>query len=149
MKRVEDIVDHRGRLREKARASLQRKKRVSQKRKKSRVGKLGIVRLAGADLEALRRQCFERDDYACRDCGRRVAWSEQEEQLVGSKWAWSNAFGFPVGQMAHIRTKRNNGDTLDNVRTLCPDCHTKEHQYGPSGKKPCPSKGRGGQEHGS
>lgn len=42
--------------------------------------------------------------------------------------------------MAHIQAKRRGGDSLDNVRTLCAECHRKEHNYGPSLTKPCPKK---------
>ena len=72
-----------------------------------RVGKLGIVRLTGKDMESLRRERFELDGYRCVDCGR------------GVSWEW--------GQLAHVRTKRNNGDTLENVRTKCAECHHREH----------------------
>lgn len=89
-------------------------KPVSDKRRQrsGKVGKMGIVRLYGPDLEALRRECFARDRYRCKEC----------DCLLG--------MGFdclPRPEMAHIRTKRNNGDTLDNVRTLCPTCHHREH----------------------
>jgi 5-methylcytosine-specific restriction endonuclease McrA len=102
------------------------------KHKKSRVGKVGIVRLYGKDLEKLRRECFERDNYTCVECGTYVEWSDNE-LYRGYKWRT------PVGHMAHIRTKRNNGDTLDNVRTLCAECHQKEHN---AGGKPVPGKKR-------
>jgi 5-methylcytosine-specific restriction endonuclease McrA len=113
------------------------KKKKGRKRKVSKVGKVGIVRLYGKDLEQLRRDCFERDKWHCRMCGRRVAWSHGISCFADEDWAWSNSLGLPIGQMAHIRTKRNNGDTLDNVRTLCSDCHGKEHN---AGGKPCPAK---------
>ena len=29
--------------------------------------------------------------------------------------------------MAHIRNKRMYGDTLENIRALCGDCHRAEH----------------------
>ena len=103
-------------------------------KKRSRVGKVtGTVRLEGKDLEDLRRACFERDNYTCQECGLYVEWDDDE--------LYRNQRGrTPVGEMAHIHAKRNGGDTLDNVRTLCPACHHKEHQYGPSRQKPCPAK---------
>lgn len=97
---------------------------VSLKRK-SRVGKLGIERLVGKDMTKLRVECFRDCDDACVDCGRLLAFDEEE----------SIATGLPIGQMAHKRTKRNNGDSRDNVQLKCPDCHHKEHN-----PKACPSK---------
>lgn len=90
--------------------------------KGSRVGKLGIVRLTGDDLADLRVQCFIRDGWKCQGCGCEVS--------------MNGLFRFKRAEMAHIRTKRNHGDTLSNVRTLCPDCHRLEH----NGGKPCPPK---------
>ena len=71
-----------------------------------RVGKLGIIRRTGKDLEELRAECFERDRGVCQDC--RVA------TLFGAPHEHPHSF-----HMAHYRGKRNNGDTLDNVRCLC------------------------------
>lgn len=75
-------------------------------------GKLGIVRLFGSDMTELRLQCFERDGYRCVDCGSAVIFERGYQQS---------------GEMAHVRTKRNNGDTLENVRTKCGKCHFREH----------------------
>jgi 5-methylcytosine-specific restriction endonuclease McrA len=44
--------------------------------------------------------------------------------------------------MSHIKAKRMGGDFLDNVETLCGDCHRKYHNYGPSMEKPVPAKER-------
>ena len=96
-------------------------------KKRSRVGNLGIVRLVGWDLQTLRIECVVRDDYQCQECGVSVSLDEEEPAR-------------PRAEMAHIRTKRNNGDTLGNVRTLCPKCHRLEHAYGPGGLKPVPPK---------
>lgn len=79
-----------------------------------KVGKLGTVRLKGKDYEALRVECFERDLGNCRECG--------TPTLFNSPHEYRNSF-----HMAHIRTKRNNGDTINNVRTLCGECHRAEH----------------------
>jgi 5-methylcytosine-specific restriction endonuclease McrA len=92
-----------------------RKKPVRKVRAKARPG-----RLKGKAMTALRIACFERDKGMCQECGRFPGW-----------W-W--------GEMAHIRAKRNNGDTLDNVRWLCSRCHMIEHSYGKSGVKPVPKK---------
>jgi hypothetical protein len=49
-------------------------------------------------------------------------------------------------EMAHVRGKRNHGDSLDNVRSLCGPwangCHAKEHNWGKSMTKPCKKKER-------
>jgi 5-methylcytosine-specific restriction endonuclease McrA len=77
-----------------------------------RVGKLGIVRLTEEDLEQLRRQCYERDQGKCVVCGVKLRWEPGY---------WDSM------HMAHVRTKRNNGDTLDNVQAKCPGHHWQEH----------------------
>ena len=83
------------------------------------VGKLGRVRLRGKALEALRRACFERDGYRCVEC-RRCGLCHN-----------------PL-DMAHIQSRGAGGsDTLENVKTLCHECHMKSHN---AGGKPCPPK---------
>ena len=72
------------------------------------VGKVGIVRRTGAALEALRWDCYYRDNQRCVTCKRWVRFERGEEDSM---------------HMAHVRGKRNNGDTLDNVRTKCGYCH--------------------------
>lgn len=96
---------------------------VSKKRRKrsGRPGKCGIVRLYGRDLEVLRETCFERDHRKCVDCGRPLVLARG---FIDSM------------EMAHVRTKRNHGDTLDNVRSKCRDCHHREHN-----PKAVPAKG--------
>jgi 5-methylcytosine-specific restriction endonuclease McrA len=99
-------------------------KRVSKKRGvPKRVGKLGTVRLRGMALRKLRWECYVRDQGHCRECNKAALWE--------------------YGEMAHVRTKRNNGDTLSNVRWLCNRCHGIEHSYGKSGIKPVPAKAKG------
>ncbi len=73
-----------------------------------RVGKLGIVRLTGKHMEELRRACYERDHQRCVNCFRWLRFERWHENSM---------------HMAHVRTKRNNGDTLDNVVTKCWHCH--------------------------
>ena len=89
-------------------------------RKQSRVGKTGTVRLVGPDMSKLREQAYLRANGFCEECGIYTPWK--------------------AGELAHKRTKRNHGDSLDNVRWLCPADHRKEHAYGPSGNKPVPAK---------
>lgn len=72
------------------------------------VGKLGIVRLTGRDLELLRQDCYDRDDHCCVTCGRWVRFERGYEDSM---------------HMAHVRGKRNNGDVLENVKTKCGHCH--------------------------
>lgn len=92
---------------------------VSKKRRKSRVGKLGIVRLAGKDMESLRQAAYDRSMGLC------------EMKLKGcEKYA-----GWISGNLAHVRTKRNNGDTIDNVLWACAHCHIQSHN-----PKACPPK---------
>ena len=74
-------------------------------------GNLGIVRLTGADLAALRVSCFLRDGFRCQECWRRV-------HPLAPEWAPSRA------HMAHVEGRGAGGsDELSNVRTLCGDCH--------------------------
>lgn len=84
-------------------------------------------RLKGKELIALRNACFDRDKGICQEC--RV---------------WTNSDLYHQhphsAHMAHIKAKRIGGDSLDNVRTLCGDCHRKEHAYGKEMVKPCPPK---------
>jgi hypothetical protein len=78
---------------------------------------LGIIRLCGKDMTALRRQRFELDGHRCVDCGIWLTWETM--------------------QLAHVRTKRNNGDTVENTRSKCAMCHMYEHN---AGGKPVPRK---------
>jgi len=92
-------------------SSIRRRKK---KRAEVRVGKEGIVRLSGKAMEELRLQCFRRDRGHCQECGQRLMWD-----------AWTGAS--QSYHMAHIRNKRMYGDTLENIRALCGDCHRAEH----------------------
>lgn len=89
-------------------------------------------RLKGRNLATLRQNCWDRDEGICQECGKPT--------LFGVSLDCSDAF-----HMAHIKAKRIGLDTLDNVRTLCGDCHRKEHSYGPSMEKPCPPKPQTGE----
>jgi predicted restriction endonuclease len=78
-----------------------------------RVGKLGIIRLTGDDLTALRRECFERDKYRCVVCGHAVRWESGY---------WES------GHMAHIIGRgRGGSDVIENVLTKCSGHHWEEH----------------------
>lgn len=88
---------------------------VRKRRAKPRRG-----RLKGEELVVLRSQCFGRDLYRCVVCSGGITWD--------------------TGHMAHIGAKRRHGDSLANVRTLCAECHRKEHNWGKSMKKPVPKK---------
>lgn len=87
--------------------------------------KPGIVRLTGPKLVALRIFVFMRDRGRCTKCGRRIALTEEDA-------TWQ----MPVMHLAHIRNKRNHGDTKENTRARCPDCHL----VGDHNPKPCPPK---------
>lgn len=85
--------------------------------------KPGIVRLKGKDSTALRIACFMKYGGICQDCGRRVFLEAREDAPYKA-------------DMAHLRGKRNHGDTLDNTILLCHEDHMRRH----NGGKPCPSK---------
>ena len=95
-----------------------------------RAGNLGIVRLYGKDMEALRWQAYERSGAHC------------EMQRDGQRC------NYPIHslnmELAHVRNKRMYGDTLDNVLCSCkmradgePGCHALSHN---AGGHPCPKK---------
>ena len=72
-------------------------------------GKLGIIRLKGPALAALRRARFTMDRWKCVECGRPVSWAS--------------------GHLAHVVGRGAGGsDTMENTRTKCDDCHlVREH----------------------
>ena len=84
-------------------------------------------RLKGEALERLRMECWCRDGGNCRNCGRPTYYNGPIE-----------ANG--TYHMAHIKAKRIGLDIIQNVRTLCGQCHRKEHAYGKSMQKPVPPK---------
>jgi hypothetical protein len=92
-------------------------RKVSKHRKKrsGKPGKLGIVRVVGKDMEAVRREVFERDGYRCQhDLGDGVICLSA---VVFERGEWNS------GHLAHIRAKRNNGDLASNLLTKCIHCH--------------------------
>lgn len=100
-------------------------------RNKTRVGKLGIERVAGPDIDKRRREIGERDGWICKKCGIQCTSDGCDSR--------------PKGEWAHRRNKRNHGDTMENGRILCGSifgrvgCHAKEHN---AGGKPVPKKER-------
>lgn len=80
-------------------------------RKQSRVGKTGTVRLVGPDMSKLREQAYLRANGMC----------ELKIVCSGGYVPWKS------GQLVHKRTKRNHGDTLDNVLWGCGGCHLASH----------------------
>ena len=82
-----------------------------------RVGKLGIVRLTGKDMVALRNQRFLLDGGCCVRCGRAV--SDERPDWHPLKF-----------DLAHVRAKALAGDTIENTRTNCHECHTLSHNAG-------------------
>ena len=111
------------------RTRLLRRSRINavstRRRKRSgKPGKLGIVRLYGPNLEALRRERYELDGHKCVDCKR---WLRFESGYQDSM------------HMAHAGNKRMYGDVIGNVRSKCGDCHlVKEHN--PKSVPPKPTK---------
>lgn len=88
-----------------------------------RFPKPGIKRLYGEDLRLLRLACYLKYDGRCVKCG-------EATMLDAPEWHPLKA------DMAHIKTKRNNGDTIDNVELWCHRDHMRYH----NGTKPCPPK---------
>lgn len=78
------------------------------------VGKLGIVRRTGKDLDQLRDDCFDRDGGECVNCHRTLV--RHPDSIFQP-----NAF-----HMSHIRNKRMYGDVIENVESRCPNCHLVE-----------------------
>lgn len=92
-------------------------------RRKSLTKKPRPGRLEGYALKALRTLAWYRDGGKCQECKKPV--------LLDSK-DWSQM------EMAHIKSRGAGGeDSLNNVRTLCKECHSKSHNCG---GKPVPSK---------
>jgi 5-methylcytosine-specific restriction endonuclease McrA len=118
-------------------STIKRKTPVKRVRAKARPN-----RKKGKAMEQLRRECFERDHYLCQG----TIWTEWPDVISGGWFRAGWPCGKPVtwesGHMAHIGAKRRHGDNLENVRTLCAECHMREHSYGKSGVKPCPPKQR-------
>ena|ERR1700677_818972 len=86
-------------------------------------------RLKGEALQQLRMDCWFRDKGECQKCG--IHTNYVADPMVSYSY-----------HMSHIQAKRLGGDSLDNVETLCGDCHRKYHNYGPTMEKPCPPKSR-------
>ena len=104
--------------------------RVRKVRSRARPG-----RLKGEGILVLREACFERDRGICVRCG---------IPLRLERGHWNSM------EMAHLRGKRNWGDSLDNVRALCGPwangCHRTEHIFGKTLTKPVPPKDSKGTE---
>ena len=75
------------------------------------IGKLGIVRLTGDDINELRDKCFDRDGGECVNCHRTLV---RHPRYIFQPDAY---------HMSHKRNKRMWGDTLDNVDSRCTNCH--------------------------
>ena len=83
---------------------------IRKSRSKARPG-----RMKGEAMTRLRLAAYVRDNGLCSECGK----------LLG----WDNC------HLAHIKSKRRHGDSLENVRILCIPCHLREHS-----PKACPPK---------
>lgn len=98
-------------------------KSVSPKRR-SRVGKLWIVRLVGKDIRELRMACYLRDRGNCQheNCLYPQLPARYDPLYDGDPLAYD---------MAHIQSRGAGGsDVLDNVVTKHHACHMEEHQKG-------------------
>jgi 5-methylcytosine-specific restriction endonuclease McrA len=88
------------------------------------IGKTGRVRLRGKKLEALRRECFERDGFHCR--------CKYPERGCGELCGWE------YDDMAHIVSRGAGGsDEITNVLTMKHWHHLDTHNCG---GKPLPPK---------
>lgn len=77
--------------------------------------KARVLRESGSGIKELRLKCFLKYRGKCDECGKDLQYTT----------IWD---GHPDRyHMAHKRTKRNNGDSLSNVRALCGTCHRTEH----------------------
>jgi hypothetical protein len=86
---------------------------IRKRRSKPRAG-----RLEGAELENLRRACFNRANGRCEECDCFLLYRARYD-------------GDPIAyDMAHIRNKRMYGDNLGNVKALCHECHMDSHNAG-------------------
>jgi hypothetical protein len=85
------------------------------------------VRLKGKAMEALRRECFERDGYRCQH----LINLRGNMAICAKTVVWERGF-WDSGHMAHIKSRgAGGGDTLDNVVTKCAFCHiVREHSKG-------------------
>lgn len=104
-----------------------KKKRVNRVNRASlgRPSKTGSVKIKRADYcgglksdgwAVLRTQCFVRDSYTCRDCGRHVTELDKGEALNAD----------------HVKPICRGGqDKLSNLKTRCsPKCHGKRFKHG-------------------
>ena len=94
--------------------------RKSKRARKSRVGKLGIVRLDAQGMAELRARVYDRAGGLC------------ELKLPG---CWRYA-GWKSGELCYIKSRGAGGsDTEENTQWGCAHCHSKPHNCG---GKPCP-----------
>lgn len=121
--------------------------RTKSKRKKTRTGKTGTVRLGKKDMDASRTTLYFAAKGYCQM--REILLAELKERtdmkpdhkLIAAAtirqncWDWVS---LAHGHDAHLKAKRNNGDGLDNRIWSCPPCHLNgdHNAYG----KPCPKK---------
>lgn len=95
---------------------------------KSKSKLYGVLRLKGKDMEQLRRDVFERDDYRCQHVI--SADLNGVEMLCLIPVSWEN------GHLAHTISRARGGpDTAENCKTKCLYCHiVREHIEGGKGK---------------
>ena len=75
---------------------------------------------ASADWQGLRSQALERDGYECGSCGMT---EEEHQEEFGT--------GLNVHHVTDIADFENpdDADTLENLETLCAECHGQEHPF--------------------
>ena len=97
---------------------LKRYTRLNLKRSTPRTHKF-TVRLTGTAMLRLRRDCWLRDGGYCQEC---KVFTSYFARWEGDPHAYD---------MAHIKSRGAGGsDVLENVRTLCHECHMAEHVKG-------------------
>lgn len=95
-----------------------KRSRINPVRKKLRRGEL-----SSAQKDVIRRTRYKMDNECCADCGRWVRWDSGYLDSM---------------HLMHVKSKGSGGDwSMENLRTGCPECHSKRHNCG---GKPVPKK---------
>ncbi len=111
---------------------------IKTKRTKPRTGRLG--RHA---MKKLREDVFARDGFRCQHLllhhGRQIVIPGGAP--IDIYYPCHKPVTWETGHLCHIVSRGAGGhDTAENTYCGCADCHLQFHSYGPSGRKPCPSK---------
>lgn len=99
---------------------LERRRLQNRAKRKTRTGKLGIVKMSLRDLKELRWAVFERSGGKCE-----IIW---DGGLCPNTFGWSNF------NLHHDPRGSSRSDTLETTRAACIPCHKKLH-LGPQWSK--------------